>query len=103
MAGTARGNLVTWVPVREDVMDQNLRLGRLLRLEEEAITVLAETEGLLILGTVSGTLTLMDQAGCTRSLALVFLVLKIGNFVCFWYAPFLSLYRTVFSTFLEKR
>jgi hypothetical protein len=54
---------VTWVPVREDVMDQNLRLGRLLRLEEEAITVLAETEGLLILGTVSGTLTLMDQAG----------------------------------------
>ncbi len=44
-------------------MDQNLRLGRLLRLEEEAITVLAETEGLLILGTVSGTLTLMDQAG----------------------------------------
>jgi hypothetical protein len=63
VAGTARGNLVTWVPVREDVMDQNLRLGRLLRLEEEAITVLAETEGLLILGTVSGTLTLMDQAG----------------------------------------
>jgi hypothetical protein len=54
---------VTWVPVREDVMDQNLRLGRLLRLEEEAITVLAETEGLLILGTISGTLTLMDQAG----------------------------------------
>ncbi len=64
MAGTARGNLVTWVPGREgDHLDQNLRLGRLLRLEEEAITVLAETDGLLILGTASGTITIMDQAG----------------------------------------
>ncbi len=89
VAGTARGNLVTWVPVREDVMDQNLRLGRLLRLEEEAITVLAETEGLLILGTVSGTLTLMDQVG--SSLALVFLVSNSGHFICFRYGAYLTM------------
>ena len=43
-----------------------MRLGRLLRLEEEAITALAEADGLLIIGTVSGTLTLMDQAAVLK-------------------------------------
>jgi hypothetical protein len=46
--------------MREE-LDQNMKLGRLLRLEEEAVTALAERDGLLILATSSGTITLMDQ------------------------------------------
>ena len=63
VGGTSRGNLVTWVSVRENCsrLDHNMRLGRLLRLEEDGITSLGESESLIIVGGKSGSITLLDH------------------------------------------
>ena len=62
MGGTNRGNLVLWQPLKEnqEKPDHNMKMGRLLRLEEEGITSMVETETLIIVGIKTGVITLLN-------------------------------------------
>ena len=65
LGGTNRGNLVTWVPSKPDstspTSDQNMKIGRLLRLDEEGISGLAESESLILVGGCKGKLMILNH------------------------------------------
>ena len=63
LGGTNRGNLVTWVASKPNSAntDQAMKIGRLLRLDEEGISALAESETLILVGGCKGKLTIISH------------------------------------------
>lgn len=66
VAGTNRGNLVTFVahqPLEADAAYNNrMKVGRLLRLEEDSITAIAVdvSKSILVVGTIAGNISILD-------------------------------------------